>query len=487
MKANVDRYEFAKVRMNLDPLRLTTHGGAVGAYETTTEKQLFKQVVTCLLFEDHFYAKGAQIASSIAELVSTADPKFVANLAVQARNEFHLRHVPMFLLALLDKRRKEVPGLVKATLPQIIQRADELAEFLAIHSRVYEYSMKDLKKHLGAQVKRGLAAAFPKFSAYGLAKYNRDESVQLRDVLFLSHPKPKDDEQQKVWEKLINDALESPDTWEVALSAGANKKETFERLLKEKKLGGMALLRNLRLMKDEGVDIALVKDALAKMKFDRVLPFRFLSAAAQAPHLTNELSDAMVRALTNSNVRLPGRTLLVIDVSGSMQSAVSAKSDLNRVNASAALAMLVREVCDEVVIYATAGSDSRRGHKTARVADDVHGFKMADAIDKQMHTLGGGGIFFVQCMKFIEGDLPDPKFDRVIVFTDEQDCDDRGRDGAAARKAPLLGKYNYIQNVASYDVGFDIGDRWTRVSGFSERMIDFVALNEKGALELQTA
>jgi 60 kDa SS-A/Ro ribonucleoprotein len=71
--------------------------------------------------------------------------------------------------------------------------------------------------------------------------------VKLRPVLFLFHAKPKDAEQAAVWKKLVENTLEPHDTWEVALSAGKDKRENFERLLREGKLGGPAVLRNLRL------------------------------------------------------------------------------------------------------------------------------------------------------------------------------------------------------------------------------------------------
>ncbi|MFO7863430.1 MAG: TROVE domain-containing protein, partial [Salinivirgaceae bacterium] len=102
---------------------------------------------------------------------------------------------------------------------------------------------KDGRQPLSAQVKKGLAAAFQKFNAYQLAKYNRDGEVKLRDVLFLCHANPTSQEQELVWKKLIDGTLESPDTWEVNLSSGADKKETWERLLREEKLGALALLR----------------------------------------------------------------------------------------------------------------------------------------------------------------------------------------------------------------------------------------------------
>jgi len=53
----------------------------------------------------------------------------------------------------------------------------------------------------------------------------------LRDVLFLCHAKPKDAEQAAVWKYLVENTLGLPDTWEVALSAGKDKRENFRRCL----------------------------------------------------------------------------------------------------------------------------------------------------------------------------------------------------------------------------------------------------------------
>ena len=168
-----------------------------------------------------------------------------------------LRHVPLLLVREMA-RHKTHRHLVGDTLARVIQRADELAEFVAIY-------WKDGRVPLSGQVKKGLAAAFPKFDEYQLAKYDRGGPIKLRDVLFLSHAKPRDAAQAGVWKKLIWGRLTAPDTWEVALSSGADKREAWERLLREQKLGALALLRNLRNMKDAGVDESLVLAALREM------------------------------------------------------------------------------------------------------------------------------------------------------------------------------------------------------------------------------
>ncbi len=79
--------------------------------------------------------------------------------------------------------------------------------------------------------------------------------------------------------------------------SGADKREAWERLLTENKLGALTLLRNLRNMAEAKVSESLVKDGLARMKAERVLPFRFLAAARYAPQWESELEQAMFRAL----------------------------------------------------------------------------------------------------------------------------------------------------------------------------------------------
>src|SRR5689334_15094887 len=233
----------------LNTLNLTyaprTHEGG-RARNISTEAQLRRSVLACLLWEEQFYEDGVEIGGRIAELVPKVAAEKVATLAVEAREKMKLRHAPLLVVREMA-RHSTYRALVAETLARVIQRADELAEFVAIY-------WKDGRVPLSAQVKKGLAAAFPKFDAYALAKYDRGGPIKLRDVLFLAHAKPRDEAQAEMWKRLIAGELAAPDTWEVALSSGANKREAWERLLREQKLGSLALLRNLRNMRDAGVD-----------------------------------------------------------------------------------------------------------------------------------------------------------------------------------------------------------------------------------------
>jgi 60 kDa SS-A/Ro ribonucleoprotein len=416
--------------------------------------QLERQVATCLLFEDTFYAKGSTIADEIAETCKQVEVSEIARLAIKAREDFKLRHVPLFLLAQLDLRRSEQPGLVTATVERVIQRADELAELLAIIQKVNPG--KPLKKILSAQVKKGLAKAFRKFGPYALAKYNRDGAIKLRDVLFLCHAKPKDEEQAAVWKKLVDGTLEAPDTWEVALSTGADKKETWERLIREKHLGYMALLMNLRNMDEAKVDRGIVETALLEgAPNSKALPFRFISAAKAAPSYAQTLSDAMVSAV--EKVPLPGVTYLVLDVSGSMDDLLSAKGTLSRWEAGAALGVLLREVCQSIRVLTFSNNLVE--------IPNLRGIALMSHVNSsQPH----GGTRLAESLKVLFAKLSAPT--RVIVVTDEQT-----HDGIMALPVETHG---YLVNVAPYKPGLDSSGRWKRVNGFSERIVDWIRWEE---------
>jgi 60 kDa SS-A/Ro ribonucleoprotein len=143
-------------RLNLLNLNFgpRTHEGAP-ARNISTELQLRRSVLACLLWESQFYEDGVEIAGRIAQLVPKVEAEKVASLAVEARAKMKLRHAPLLLVREMARHATH-RRFVADTLAQVIQRADELAEFVAIY-------WKDGRVPLSAQVKKGLAAAFPKF------------------------------------------------------------------------------------------------------------------------------------------------------------------------------------------------------------------------------------------------------------------------------------------------------------------------------------
>jgi hypothetical protein len=433
------------------PKAVRTHEGAKGR-AFGPEQELRRALMACMLWEDQFYEDGVSIAARIGALVPKVKAETVAAMAVEAREGMKLRHAPLLIVREMA-RHETHRTLVADTLERVIQRPDELTEFLAIYWADALGPMQQRKKAaVSAQAKKGLARAFAKFDPYQLAKYDRDGAVRLRDVLFLVHAKPKDEGQEKVWKALIDGKLAAPDTWEVALSGGADKKETFERLIAEKKLGALALLRNLRGMQVAGVSKKAIAKALDDMRTDRLLPYRFIAAARHAPDLEPELEQAMFRSI-EGHAKLKGKTRLLVDVSGSMDAPISARSEMTRLEAACGLAVLAREIGEDVEIFTFS-------NEVKKIAPR-RGFALRDAIvSSQPH----GGTLLGQAVRHV-----DKKGARLIVFTDEQAHDPVG--------APQ--GVGYMVNVASYQHGVGHGD-WRRIDGFSEKILDWIIATEQG-------
>jgi 60 kDa SS-A/Ro ribonucleoprotein len=418
-----------------------THEGAP-ARHISPELQLRRSVLACMLWEDQFYEDGVAIAGRIRELVASVPAEKVAALAVEAREKMKLRHAPLLLVREMA-RLKTHRHLVAETLARVIQRADELAEFVALY-------WSEGKQPLSAQVKKGLAFAFTRFDEYALAKYNRAAPVKLRDVLFLCHAKPVDPAQAALWKRLVDGELATPDTWEVALSAGDGKREVWERLLRENKLGALALLRNLRNMAEAKVDPPLITEGLARMKTERVLPFRFIAAARYAPQWEAELELAMFKSL-EGQPKLPGKTVLLVDVSGSMDVQLSRRGEMRRNDAGYGLAVLLREIAESVSIYSFSDNLVRVPSRS--------GFALRDAINaSQPHS----GTYLGKAL----GSL-DEKYDRLIVITDEQAHD----------AVPNPRARGYVINVASYKNGVGYGP-WVHIDGWSESVIEYIRAAE---------
>jgi len=438
----------------------TAAGFGVEAAIQKPEALLRRVVMANLLWEDVAYQSGSAVAAEMARLVAMVAPEVVADMAIEAREDQKLRHVPLFLLCVCA----ELPShrhVVAKTIPRVVQRADELTEFLALYWR-------DGRRPLAAGIKRGLAAAFQRFSAYQLGKYDRGTAVKLRDVMFLVHPRPRDEQQAEMWRTFVAGKLPVPDTWEVALSRGEDKRATWERLIREEKLGALAFLRNLRNMEQVSVDPAVIRAGFEGLRTERLLPLNFLAAAKAAPRWVAEVEAAMIGSL-GQYPKLQGETVLIVDVSGSMRTAVSDKSDFARLDAAAAMAVMAREVCEHVTLWATAGSDYTRVHQTEELPA-YRGFALVDEVRRAAGRLGGGGIFTRQCLDAIRTRLGSRTTDRIIVFSDSQDCDLP----ASGLPRPFSPR-NYIVDVSAHARGIAYDGVWTaEVSGWSERFLAWV-------------
>jgi len=426
--------------------------------------QLRRVVLANLLWEDLAYIDGKEVAKQIAELIPLCAPEDVANLAIEARKFQKLRHTPLFIAVHMLKHEKH-RQLVDELLPLIITRADMLTDFLAIYKKVNGHI-----KPIASAAKRGLATSFCNFNEYQFAKYDRNADIKLRDVMFLVKPKPEQGKEE-LFKKIASRTLEIPDTWEVALSTGKDKKETWTRLIEEEKIGGLAMLRNIANMKKASVDKKVIVKGLKSLKSQMLLPLNFLTSARMNPEFEREIEDAMMDSYSNLP-KLPGRTLFICDISGSMGSNISSKSNFTRQDAACAMSMLAVNQCEEYELVATAGNDHSGKGAHEHIKYPKKGFGLFQQIKECGARIGGGGIFTRQCLEWCQNNIKG-NFDRIVIFSDSQDCD-------RVNKTPKpYGKFNYICDVSAHKFGVNYKGTWTaEISGWSEHFLTYVAAYE---------
>ena len=441
-------------------------GGMGNLAAKQNDIQLLRRAVLAnLLWENIAYMDGKRVTDEIARLIPLCPAEEVFNIALEARRDQKLRHTPLFVAREMC-RYSEHRLFVSKLLPLIITRADMLTDFVAIY-------WKNGKEPLCAQAKKGLAEAFYNFNEYKFAKYDRNSAIKLRDVMFMVHPKPRNEYETELFKKIADRTLATPDTWEVALSTGVDKKATWTRLIDEGKIGGLAMLRNLNNMKKAEVEHDVIVKGLETLKSSMLLPLDFLKANAMVPEFGRHIEDAMLESYKNLP-KLPGKTLFIVDVSGSMGDANSQHSSFQRMDHACAMAMLAANQCEKFKLVATAGHDGRREGAHECIKYPSKGFDLIKQIMDTRRKVGYGGIFTRQCLEWCREQFKDEEFDRIIIFSDSQDCDHPDK-----RVPKPFGKHNYICDVSAHTSGINYKGVWdAEISGFSDKFITFIAAYE---------
>lgn len=353
----------------------TTNYEGAPAYKMSAALELYSAVVTTSLSRTFYEGDGWKRIERLRDLIKRNDPLFVAQLAVYAREKMYLRAVPLVLAVELAKVHNG-DDLISRLVSRVIQRADEITELLAYYQMANQRQSTKKLNRLSKQLQRGLALAFNKFDEYQFAKYNRATEVKLRDALFLVHPKAKDEAQQGLFNKIVNDGLEIPYTWETQLSAlgqqnfasEAEKASAFrakwQELIDSQRLGYMASMRNLRNMLEAGIStehLNQVAERLsdpAQVARSKQLPFRFLAAYRELKNVksprVSKLLNALENAILASTQNLKGfdentDVLIACDTSGSMCQPISPKSSVQLYDVGLVLGMLLQSRCQSVM------------------------------------------------------------------------------------------------------------------------------------------
>lgn len=417
----------------------TYEGGK--ASKINSLEELKRATMSCLLWENEFYEDGVSIAERISTLVDKCIKQGLYNDVIdvlkKVKFDMRLRHCPLWLIVSVFKAGEKVS---KELISSILTRPDDMGELISLYN-------KDGKKPLPNQMKKGIALAFEKFDEYQLAKYNRNANYKLVDIANLCHPRVTD-----AIDKLVRGTLETPKTWEVLLSSAGSdetkKKDAWLDLINTKKLPDMALLKNIRGMLNVGVSKETIVNRINDIQNGKLLPIDYIRAGQNNPTLESEIENKFLSTFTKE--KAPGKTAILVDVSGSM--------DGDRLKYALALAMIGREMYENVDIYSFSNDTV--------LVPNRRGFALAEAIDNsQRHW---GTYMWSSVEKISTQD-----YERILVITDEQAHDSPSKKVSANM---------YIVNVASYDkgVGYTLGTNITHINGFSDKVFDYIVEVEKG-------
>jgi len=428
------------------------------AWSRDAKTDLFLLAVTNFYGEDTFYEKAQERNTRFAGLVQQVakeDPKWVVDFLVWLRTKGNIRTAAV--VGAVEAARvlqgqviqPGLPGYAREVMNRVLVRADEPAEALS-------YWLNTYGKKTPAAIRRGIAdAAVRLYTQRNYIKWDRSgDAVRMADVIELTHPDPGTFEQSILFKYILDsrrrpteipaeltvllnrgklqaltdaekarllasdqapDALQGAGmTWEQVSSWGKLTANVWQAVVPT--MGYMALLRNLRNIQEAGVDaktMKLIQETLASeeaVRKSRQLPFRFLSASKEAtsPYWALPLETALQYSLSNIPP-LPGRTLVLIDVSGSMHMVMSGKSSVKATTAGALFGIALALKGEAVDVYAYDTNVNRfEVKKGGGVLRETERFD-------SLYGRSGGGTQTAQALATtFKG------HDRVVIITDEQ-------------------------------------------------------------------
>ncbi|MFF2994170.1 TROVE domain-containing protein [Streptomyces sp. NPDC057950] len=495
---------------------LRTHQGGRGR-ERDARSELFLLAVSHFVSQQTFYESGADRDDRFATLVrelAVHDPSWTAALLGWLRGDGNLRSASVmgaaeYVKARLDAGATDGPAN-RQVVASVLRRPDEPGELLAYWTSRYG-------RNVPKPVKRGIADAVRRlYNGKSLLKYDTaSKGYRFGDILNLVHAAPDPD---KPWQgELFRYALDrrhNPDTalppasnrvlvahrelmavpvaerravvtapdgaerlaaagltWEALAGwlQGPMDKAAWEAVIPS--MGTMALVRNLRNFDEAGVgdDVAArvaarISDP-AEVARSRQFPFRYLAAYQHAPSLrwSYPLERALGHSLANVPA-LPGRTLVLVDRSGSMFfSRLSDRSELNRADAAAVFgtALALRAADADLVQFGTSSDRVRYrgGESVLKVLErfgDLGGTNTSEAV--RAHYRG---------------------HDRVLIVTDEQAA--YSHHGDPTEQVPAHVPV-YTWNLAGYRAGHGPSGKDNRhtFGGLSDTAFRMVSLLESG-------
>jgi hypothetical protein len=461
--------------------------------ETETMKELKGLVDECAKEDAYFVAQSIVYSRCVGEGMRSINHLAASYLAPHCAGQEWAKR----FYSLWNKRTQSGGTLF---------RPDDMAEIVACFSALNGTKVTNA-------MKKGFADALENLDAYALLKYKSS----LVDVINLVHPNPTassataevNGEKVPVLSAIMKGLSVSADTWEVAQSdAGQEvakavkegkidksdaeailkeaKAENWDALLTDGKLGILAALRNIRnVLKTVNKGDTVTKltallsspDAIRKGK---IMPYQ-IDLAHEVT--ISEFSDSNARAIAqallkgyeaavpNLSEMLPGKTLVMVDFSGSMgtpmtDGARSGKRYTSRCMDKAALIAAT-------IAKATNGDVIRFGSSAEYVKWNANSdvFSIASAMKRDM---GGTNLSAAWAVAQMSG----RQYDRVFILSDNE-CNRGNSYKAYETYTKACGSpYVYSVDLAAYGTTQLAGDKVRFYYGYGYSMFDDIAKSE---------
>lgn len=493
------------------------------AYSLSDELRLISMLNTIKL-EPQFYRSENQTMRELRDLIERIglkDPYFVAQAIVYSRclgeGMRSVNHLAAALLAPFISGKeyaKRFYGLwdKKEKKGGCIYRVDDMSEIKDVYAALN-------KSTLSNSMKKGFAAVLEALDTYQLAKY-KDTVI---DMANLTHPKSAlskaeivvDGKKMKVIDALMKGVTVSADTWEVANSEAGQevakavkagkltkaeaevtlanaKNDNWEAMLTEGKLGILAAIRNIRsMLKSPRKEVV---DALCKLvsngeaiRNGKIMPYQIdyayevvkkeFSNSVDGRRIMEALLKGYEYAVPNLAEVLPGRTCVMVDCSGSMNTYCTQAGQRSNIATSAAeKAGLIAAT----IAKATNADIVRFGSHAEFYSYDPN--ESVFSLGRKIGHDNMGGTSIPSAFELIRN--AKRQYDRIILLSDNE-CNARSYwsgdwvSGAYKKYVhDVANPYVYAVDLASYGTTPVAGDKVNYYFGYGFAMFEDIASKE---------
>lgn len=292
-----------------------------------------------------FYATAEQQLDTVLDLAKKVSPKYLAQVALFARERGYMKDMPALLLAILAHRDV---SLMKKVFDRVVDNGKMLRNFVQIIR-----SDKVGRKSLGTAPKAMIADWLNSRDDKRLLEASVGNDPSLADVIKLTHPKPKNAARNAFYGYLLGkehdarklpaivkefeaykkgDSKIVPDVPFQLLTALPLGKKEWTEIAKDMKWHATRM--NLNTLKRHGVfeDPKMVKMVAERLSDEeqiqkaRVFPYQLLVAYLHTADLPFEIREALQDAMEKATDNIPeidGKVFVFPDVSGSMNAPVT--------------------------------------------------------------------------------------------------------------------------------------------------------------------